>query len=357
MIAEALRRCTVNDKQIQDFRQRLVNVKVVGVYGTFGVECPPSLNDTTATALGYGITKIDLRKLEAPCKAAFVGVDHATLSNLGSRDISHALLQHFDNEFSTKNKLGVLLNPQAVLRLASGCEKLKEAPSATAEAGLNVSSISLPTPSQSVKSSRTPFIISLSSRRLVLTLDQIHSDAFVGGSIRVLAVKQNIQETFGGKTLLRPLPDVAFSPWSLLRPRSTPWKTASLRPGFVHRKEAFQVQGSYAEPEELPRSIDLWISNLTAKAGSRQPYSPATPLASRSERGSTSTMRIQLERLDSSALYLAQPVQGAGVSPKSLGTGWSCGSSAICLHLILSNGKPGISAGSQSEPSRPLQRA
>lgn len=95
------------------------------------------INDTTAVALGYGITKSDLPEPENPRHVVFVDVGHSSLSvavvafakgqltvkstaydrNLGGRDIDYALVKHFAEEFKGKYKIDVMSNPKAIFRL------------------------------------------------------------------------------------------------------------------------------------------------------------------------------------------------------------------------------------------------
>ncbi|TDL25944.1 heat shock protein 70 [Rickenella mellea] len=191
------------------------------------------INDTTAVALGYGITKSDLPEPENPRHVVFVDVGHSNLSvavvafakgqltvkataydrNLGGRDIDFALVRHFATEFKTKYKIDVLSNPKAIFRLAAGCEKLKKVLSANAEAPLNVESIMNDVDASS-KLSRDQFEalvadvldrITAPVQRAVaesgLTPDQIFAIELVGGSTRIPAVRQRIQAAFPGRTL------------------------------------------------------------------------------------------------------------------------------------------------------------
>jgi heat shock protein 4 len=297
------------------------------------------INDTTATALGYGITKTDLPEPEAPRNVAFVDVGHATLSvsivafakgqlnvlstayeqNLGGRDIDYALVQHFAKEFTTKYKIDVLSNPKAIFRLTAGCEKLKKVLSANAEAVLNVESIMNDIDANSklnreelealiaplLETIDAPIKAALAEAKL--DLDQIHSIELVGGSTRVPAVKQKIQDAFGGRPLSFTLNQdeaiargatfacAMLSPVFRVRefhmhdinhyPIRVSWDPIPTDPDddtellvfpqgntlpstkvlSFYRKESFQIQASYAEPEKLPGSINPWIANLTAK--------------------------------------------------------------------------------------------
>ncbi|KAJ7198776.1 heat shock protein 70 family [Mycena pura] len=191
------------------------------------------INDTTAVALGYGITKSDLPEAENPRNVVFVDVGHSSLStaviafskgqlvvksaaydrNIGGRDIDYALVNHFAEEFKSKYKIDVKSNPRATFRLAAGCEKLKKVLSANADAPINVESIMNDVDAASKLSRETmEGLISSVLDRIVapiqrvladsgLSLDQIDAIELVGGSTRVPAVRARIQEVFPGKVL------------------------------------------------------------------------------------------------------------------------------------------------------------
>ncbi|TFK20742.1 heat shock protein [Coprinopsis marcescibilis] len=191
------------------------------------------INDTTATALGYGITKSDLPEPENPRHVVFVDCGHAELSvsviafakgqltvkatayenNLGGRDIDWALVKHFSEEFTTKYKIDVLAHPKAVFRLTAGCEKLKKILSANSEANLSVESIMTDVDASS-KLNREQFEeliapllerikapIERAIRDSGLSPEQIDAVELVGGTTRVPAVKQKISEACGGRAL------------------------------------------------------------------------------------------------------------------------------------------------------------
>lgn len=197
------------------------------------LNCLRLINDSTAVALGYGITKSDLPDPENPRRVAFVDVGHSTLSvaivafskgrldvistaydrNLGGRDIDYALLKHFAEEFKSKYKIDVLSNPKATFRLSAGCEKLKKILSANSEAPLSVESImnDIDASSRLTRDQLESLIDDVLVRiepvihRAIadsgLTLDQIESVELVGGSTRVPAVRAKIQQAFAGKPL------------------------------------------------------------------------------------------------------------------------------------------------------------
>ena len=191
------------------------------------------INDSTAVALGYGITKSDLPDPENPRHVVFVDVGHSSLSvavvafskvqlhikstaygrQFGGRDIDYALVQHFSEQFKSKYKIDVMSNPKATLRLAAGCEKLKKVLSANAEAALNVESIMSDIDASSKLHrdefeslishllDRIPVPLTEAVAMSGLTLEQIDAIELVGGSTRIPAVRARIQSVFPGKVL------------------------------------------------------------------------------------------------------------------------------------------------------------
>lgn len=191
------------------------------------------INDTTAVALGYGITKSDLPELENPRHVVFVDVGHSALSvavvafskgqldvkatayerHVGGRDIDYVLVKHFSEEFKTKYKIDVLSNPKATFRLAAGCDKVKKVLSANAEAPLNVESImnDIDASSRLHRDEYEKLLAPLLERVTApiqqalddsgLTLEQIDAVELVGGCTRIPAVRAKIQSVFVGKQL------------------------------------------------------------------------------------------------------------------------------------------------------------
>ncbi|TKY87727.1 hypothetical protein EX895_003308 [Sporisorium graminicola] len=187
------------------------------------------LNDTTATALGYGITKTDLPEADNPRNVVFCDIGHSSYQvavvsfskgqltvlgtaadrNFGGRDFDRALLLHFAQEFKGKYKIDVLSSPKASFRLAAGCERLKKVLSANALAPLNVENLmeDIDASSQLKREEFEQLISPLLERITVpletalaqsgLTKDQIHSIEMVGGSSRVPALKERISAFFG----------------------------------------------------------------------------------------------------------------------------------------------------------------
>ncbi|WWC66204.1 uncharacterized protein I206_100105 [Kwoniella pini CBS 10737] len=230
------------------------------------------INDTTAVALGYGITKADLpESADAPRHVVFVDVGHSNYSvavvafskgqltvkstaydrHFGGRDFDYALVQHFAKEFDAKYKIDVLSSPKAVFRLSTGCERLKKVLSANAEAPINVESLMVDIDaSSSLKREQfeelTEHLLKRVSNPLAealekagLTIDQIDAVELVGGSTRIPAIKERIQAFFNGKVLSTTLnQDEAIA-------RGATFACASLSPVFRVREFAVHDIASY----------------------------------------------------------------------------------------------------------------
>ncbi|PLW38260.1 hypothetical protein PCANC_14892 [Puccinia coronata f. sp. avenae] len=188
------------------------------------------INELTATALGYGITKTDLPPPEEkPRYVAFVDIGHSQYQvaivafskgalhvkgfaydhHFGGRDLDFALLQHFAAEFKEKYKIDVLSNKKAIFRLAAAVEKLKKVLSANAQAPLNVESLmnDIDASSSFTREAFEELIAPLLERTIApleralaqadISKDDIETVELIGGSTRVPALKSRVQEFFG----------------------------------------------------------------------------------------------------------------------------------------------------------------
>ncbi|TPX30588.1 hypothetical protein SmJEL517_g05873 [Synchytrium microbalum] len=124
------------------------------------------MNDTTAAALGYGITKTDLPDIVAtptakPRIVVFVDVGESSYQvsvvsfvkgklivkaaaydrNLGGRNFDEVLVEHFIEEFKGKYKIDIGSNAKARYRLRAACEKVKKVLSANSMTQLAVECI------------------------------------------------------------------------------------------------------------------------------------------------------------------------------------------------------------------------
>lgn len=200
-----------------------------------GLNCLRLINDTTAVALGYGITKPDLPEgVENARNVVFVDVGHSNYSasvvgfskgqltvkgtaydpHFGGRDFDYALIQHFAEEFKTKYKIDVMSNPKAIFRLSTSCERLKKILSANSEGILNVESIMNDVDASSSMTretfekltshllDRVTVTLEKAITEAGLTLEQIDAIELVGGSTRIPAIKERLLKFFGaGKVL------------------------------------------------------------------------------------------------------------------------------------------------------------
>jgi len=110
-----------------------------------GLNCLRLLNESTASALGYGIYKTNLSETE-PIHVMFVDMGHTATSvciveflkgklkilssaydpHLGGRNFDQVLVDHFVKEFKDKYKIDIRTNQKAMIRLEVACEKLKK---------------------------------------------------------------------------------------------------------------------------------------------------------------------------------------------------------------------------------------
>lgn len=188
------------------------------------------INDTTAAALGYGITKLDLPTAEErPRRVAFVDVGDSTYTcsivefrkgelsvkstaydrHFGGRDFDKALVDHLAKEFNGKYKLDIFSNPRATARVLAAAEKTKKILSANQSAPVNIESL-MNDIDVSAVISRQEFeaMVVYLLDRVQAPLEQALADAklkkedidyieMLGGGSRVPALKEKIQEFFG----------------------------------------------------------------------------------------------------------------------------------------------------------------
>ncbi|KAK4554126.1 adenyl-nucleotide exchange factor sse1 [Recurvomyces mirabilis] len=199
-----------------------------------GVKVLRLVNETTATALGYGITKLDLPSAEEkPRRTAFIDIGHSNYTcticefrkgelkvistawdrHFGGRNFDKAIMDHFRTEFKEKFKIDVYENPKAKVRLASAVEKLKKILSANASAPLNIESIMNDVDVRGfLKREELEELMKPLLARATGPLEQALAEAklkpedidfieLVGGCTRVPSLKAAITDYFGGKTL------------------------------------------------------------------------------------------------------------------------------------------------------------
>lgn len=233
------------------------------------------MNDTTAAALGYGITKLDLPgPEEKPRRVAFVDVGHSNYTcsivefkkgelavkatawdrHYGGRNFDKALVDHLAKEFQAKYKIDVFSNPRAVARIQAAAEKTKKILSANQQAPINIESL-MNDIDVSAMITRQEFeaLIAPVLEKTVAPLEQALAEAkltkedidiieVVGGGSRVPAVKERIQAFFGKGLSFTLNQDEAVA-------RGCAFSCAILSPVFKVRD--FSVQDAISYPIEF----------------------------------------------------------------------------------------------------------
>lgn len=297
------------------------------------------MNDTTATALGYGITKTDLPAgEEKPRRVAFIDIGHSNYTcsivafkkgeltvlstaydrHFGGRNFDKALVDHFAKEFKEKYRIDVYTNPKAYFRVAAGVEKLKKILSANAQSVLNIESVMNDVDASStLKREELEELVRPLLDRVTVPLEQALADAglskndidaieLVGGCTRVPSLKDKIAEFFGKSlsftlnqdeavargcafacAILSPVFKVRdFSVHDIVSyPIEFTWEQSNDIPDedtsltvfnknnavpstkilTFYRKDPFDLEAKYAEPNKLPGVMSPWIGRFSVK--------------------------------------------------------------------------------------------
>lgn len=234
---------------------------------TAGLNCLRLLDETTATALAFGIYKTELPDAEA-LNIVFVDVGHASTQvcvaalkkgqlavlgnawdrDLGGRDFDQVLFDHFAAEFAAKHKVDVRASARSSYRLLRACERTKRVLTTNPEAPINVESL---TPDVDANGMITRDAFEEAAKpildRLLVPVQraveaaglapaQVASVEVVGGSTRVPAVLRLLGDYFGRE------------PSRTLNSKETPARgcalqAAMLSPAFKVRE--FQVQDAF----------------------------------------------------------------------------------------------------------------
>lgn len=198
--------------------------------GIAGLNCLRLLNETTATALSYGFYRTDLpAPEEKPRNVVFVDFGHsaiqvsvcafskgklkmlaATSDIVGGRDVDEMLVNHFSNEFVKKYRIDPRTNKKAYLRLSTEVEKLKKQMSANStklplaiECFMNDTDVSSTIQRGEMEEMCASIFqrVEACMRRCLLesklTLEEIFAVEIVGGSSRIPAVKNLVEQIFG----------------------------------------------------------------------------------------------------------------------------------------------------------------
>ena len=188
------------------------------------------INDTTATALGYGIPKLDLPTAEEkPKRVCFVDIGHSNYAcsvvefkkgelsvkataydrHFGGRDFDKALVKHFAKEWQEKYKIDIFSNPKAVVRVTAAAEKMKKILSANLQAPISIESLMNDVDVQGMmKRDELEELLQPLLNRCTGPLEQALAEAklkpedidsieIVGGCTRVPSLKERISKYFG----------------------------------------------------------------------------------------------------------------------------------------------------------------
>ncbi|RAK98678.1 Hsp70 chaperone Hsp88 [Aspergillus ibericus CBS 121593] len=191
------------------------------------------INDTTATALGYGITKLDLPgPEEKPRRVMFVDIGHSDYTasivefrkgelnvkataydrHFGGRNFDRALTEHFADEFKEKFKIDVRTHPKAWARTLAAAEKMKKVLSANPAAPMSIESLMEDVDVRSiVKREELETMVKPLLDRVTVPIEEALAEAklkpedidfveMVGGCTRVPSIKEAVSKFFG-KTL------------------------------------------------------------------------------------------------------------------------------------------------------------
>jgi len=297
------------------------------------------INDTTAAALGYGITKLDLPGPdEKPRRVAFIDVGYSNYTcsivefrkgelavkgtafdrHFGGRNFDKALVDHLQKEFHGKYKIDISSNPKAYTRVLAAAEKLKKVLSANQQAPLNIESLmnDIDVRAMITRQEFEAMVEPLLNRingpleqalaEAKLKAEDIDVVEVVGGGSRVPAFKERIQNFFGKNlsftlnqdeavargcafscAILSPVfkvrdfavQDVISYPiefcWE--KDADIPDEDTSLtvfNKGNVlpstkiltfYRKQAFDLEARYAQPDQLPGKISPFIGRFSVK--------------------------------------------------------------------------------------------
>jgi heat shock 70kDa protein 4 len=305
------------------------------------------MNDTTAAALGYGITKLDLPAAEEkPRRVCFIDIGHSNYSasivefkkgeltvkstaydrHFGGRDFNIALVNHFQKEFKGKYRIDIASNPKALARVDAAAEKLKKILSANQQAPISIESL-MNDIDVNAMVTRQEFeaLVEPLLNKVTGPLEQALADAklnkedidyieLVGGSTRVPAIKERIQAFFGkglsftlnqdeaiargcafGCAILSPVFKVRdFSVADIVNyPIEFSWEKdvdipdedtsltvfnkGNMLPSTkiltFYRKQPFDLEARYSNPEELPGTVSPFIGRFSVKGVKADPKS------------------------------------------------------------------------------------
>jgi len=262
------------------------------------------MNDTTAAALGYGITKLDLPTAEEkPRRVAFIDIGHSNYTcsivefkkgelmvkstaydrHFGGRDFDKALVDHFAKEFKSKYKIDIKTNPKALVRVQAAAEKLKKILSANQQAPLNIESLMNDVDvATMLKREDMEALVEPLLKRVHMPLEQALAEAklqvedidvieLVGGCTRVPALKERIQKFFGKSLSFTLNQDEAIA-------RGCAFSCAILSPVFRVRDFAIHDVVNYPIEFTWEKSPDIPDEDTSLTVFNRNGVMPSTKI-------------------------------------------------------------------------------
>jgi heat shock protein 4 len=242
------------------------------------------INDNTAIALGYGITKSDLPEGEAkPRRVCFVDIGYSDYTcsivefrkgelavksttfdrHFGGRNFDKALVDHFAAEFKEKFRLDITTNAKAITRVSAAAEKLKKILSANAQAPLSIESLMDDKDVRAIlKREELEELVQPLLDRVTAPLEQALAEAklkpedidaieMVGGCTRVPSIKERISKFFGKQLSFTLNQDEAIA-------RGCAFSCAILSPVFrvrdfsVHDIVTYPIEFTWEQSPDIP---------------------------------------------------------------------------------------------------------
>ncbi|ORY10058.1 heat shock protein Hsp88 [Clohesyomyces aquaticus] len=249
-----------------------------------GLKCLRLINDTTATALGWGITKLDLPgPEEKPRRVCFIDIGHSNYTcaivefrkgelavkstawdrHFGGRYFDKAMTDHFAEEFKEKYKININENLKARFRVIAGVEKIKKILSANSVAPLNVESVMNDVDVRGMlKREELEELVKPLLDRVTVPIEQALAEAklkiedidvieMIGGCTRVPSLKARIQEFFGKPLSFTLNQDEAVA-------RGCAFSCAILSPVFrvrdfsVHDMVNYPIEFTWEKSDDIP---------------------------------------------------------------------------------------------------------
>lgn len=196
-----------------------------------GWNCLRLLNETTAVALCYGIYKADLpEQADKPRLVAFVDMGYTSIQasivafnkgklkmvatasdpSLGGRDFDRLIMDTMRDDYQTRYKVDSYSTSKAKLRLRAECEKAKKLMSSNIQPTPIGLECFIDEKDVNGKMARADFeelakpllarvrnILENLLKEAKVTPDELESIEIVGGSTRIPAIKQIVQDVFG----------------------------------------------------------------------------------------------------------------------------------------------------------------